>query len=120
MAQAHTAFNPYGANDTGSRKMPMPMVLPTTRAVHVQNPRTRDSDAAVWVMKLDLLNYLPSGTPSGTPRPSTSGKGFPSSVKDRETEFRQCRSPVGGGPSGNTWPRWLPQRAHTSSTRTMP
>src|SRR5690606_6162436 len=61
-----------------------------------------------------------AGRPSGAPRPSRSGSGSPSPVKSRDTEFRQWRSPVGGGPSGKTWPRWLPQRAQTSSTRTMP
>lgn len=61
-----------------------------------------------------------STRPSGAPRPSTSGSACPSSVNDNETEFRQCRSPVGGGPSGKTCPRWLPQRAQTSSTRIIP
>ncbi len=32
----------------------------------------------------------------------------------------QYRSPVGAGPSGNTWPRWAPHCAHTVSVRTMP
>ena len=32
----------------------------------------------------------------------------------------QKRSPVGPGPSGNTCPRWLPQRAQVTSVRTMP
>ena len=32
----------------------------------------------------------------------------------------QYRRPVGCGPSGNTWPRWAPQRAHRASVRTMP
>ncbi len=48
------------------------------------------------------------------------GSAWPFSVKPSETEFRQWRSPVGGGPSGNTWPRWLSQRAHTISVRIMP
>jgi hypothetical protein len=38
MPQPISALNPYGASDAGSRKMPMPMVLPTTRAVQVQKP----------------------------------------------------------------------------------
>jgi hypothetical protein len=29
-------------------------------------------------------------------------------------------APVGGGPSGNTCPWWLPQRAQRSSVRAMP
>ena len=32
----------------------------------------------------------------------------------------QKRSPVGAGPSGNTWPRWASQRAQFASVRTMP
>src|SRR5947208_6071325 len=32
----------------------------------------------------------------------------------------QKRSPVGRGPSSNTWPRWPPQRAQTTSVRVMP
>ena len=49
------------------------------------------------------------------------GKGWQVEVVNAsETEFRQWRSPVGGGPSGKTWPRWLSQRAQTISVRTMP
>src|SRR5690554_5301090 len=66
------------------------------------------------------VDSIARGRPSGAPRPSRSGSASPSATKPRATEFRQWRSPVGGGPSGNTWPRWLPQRAQTSSTRTMP
>ena len=58
--------------------------------------------------------------PSGSPRPSRSGNGSPLRVKLSETELRQWRSPVGGGPSGNTCPRWLPQRAQTISSRIIP
>jgi len=32
----------------------------------------------------------------------------------------QYRSPVGAGPSSNTWPRCAPHCAHTVSVRTMP
>ena len=32
----------------------------------------------------------------------------------------QYRSPLGPGPSGNTWPRWPPQRLQRTSTRSMP
>ena len=31
----------------------------------------------------------------------------------------QYRSPVGVGPSPNTWPRWPPQRRQTTSVRRM-
>jgi len=31
-------------------------------------------------------------------------------------ELIQCRFPVGGGPSSNTWPRWPPHREHAAST----
>ena len=31
----------------------------------------------------------------------------------------RSRSPVGGGPSGNTWPRWPPQRLQCTSVRAM-
>src|SRR4051794_9476476 len=34
-----------------------------------------------------------------------------------DTPFMQYRSPVGGGPSGKTWPRWPPQRAQWTSVR---
>ena len=61
-----------------------------------------------------------AGSPSGAPRLSRSGNASPSPVKSIDTELRQWRCPVGGGPSGKTWPRWLPQRAQTSSSRTMP
>ena len=33
------------------------------------------------------------------------------------TPFMQNRSPVGAGPSGNTWPRWPPQLAQCTSVR---
>src|SRR5258706_16208842 len=36
--QATTLLRPYGANDAGSRKTPEPMLLPTTRATHIQKP----------------------------------------------------------------------------------
>ena len=50
--QAGMAFRPYGANEAGIRKIPMPMVLPTTSAVHVQKPSAReDSDDEVPGMK---------------------------------------------------------------------
>ncbi len=32
----------------------------------------------------------------------------------------QKRTPVGFGPSGNTWPKWAPQCAHWTSVRRMP
>ena len=38
----------------------------------------------------------------------------------KEMELMQKRWPVGFGPSSKTWPRWLPQRAHTTSVRVMP
>lgn len=37
-----------------------------------------------------------------------------------EAEFVQYLRPVGGGPSGNTCPRWLSHLAHLISVRTMP
>jgi len=36
------------------------------------------------------------------------------------TELIQYRWPVGFGPSGKTWPRWLPQRAQVTSIRRIP
>src|SRR5688572_30742546 len=36
--QAVSAFRPNGASAAGCMKMPMPIVLPTTSAVHIQNP----------------------------------------------------------------------------------
>ncbi len=38
MPQPMSALNPYGASDAGSRKIPMPIVLPITSAVHIQKP----------------------------------------------------------------------------------
>ncbi len=40
--------------------------------------------------------------------------------KSIAAELMQKRSPVGCGPSGNTWPRWEPQFRQRTSTRTMP
>src|SRR5690606_36747222 len=37
-----------------------------------------------------------------------------------ESELMQKRSPVGGGPSGKTWPRCPSHVAQRTSTRTMP
>jgi hypothetical protein len=48
------------------------------------------------------LSQTRSTRPSGAPRFNMSGSACPCSVKDSDTEFRQWRSPVGGGPSGNT------------------
>ena len=36
------------------------------------------------------------------------------------TPFMQYRSPVGRGPSLNTWPRWPPQRWQCTAVRVMP
>src|SRR5690348_12575512 len=36
-----------------------------------------------------------------------------------EHELMQYRLPVGLGPSLKTWPRWPPQRRHTTSVRRM-
>src|SRR5262249_40301488 len=41
ISHAGRAFIPYGASDAGNMKMPTPMVLPTTRAVHITSPRAR-------------------------------------------------------------------------------
>ena len=35
---ATTLFNPKGASEAGSKKIPEPMELPTTSATHIQNP----------------------------------------------------------------------------------
>jgi hypothetical protein len=35
---ATTLFNPKGASDAGNRNTPDPIVLPTTKATHIQNP----------------------------------------------------------------------------------
>src|SRR2546423_13576261 len=43
----------------------------------------------------------------------------PSGLKSSATPFMQKRIPVGGGPSGNTWPRWPPHEAQCTSTRFM-
>ena len=42
-SQAHTLFRPYGASEAGSRKMPEPMMLPTTMATHIEKPSCRCS-----------------------------------------------------------------------------
>lgn len=41
------------------------------------------------------------------------------SLKSSAAEFRQYRSPVGSGPSLNTWPRCEPHREHTTSVRVI-
>jgi hypothetical protein len=43
-----------------------------------------------------------------------------SGLKFIATPLMQYLKCVGGGPSGNTWPRWLPQRLQCTSVRTMP
>ncbi len=43
ITQPVNAFRPYGASDAGIMKMPMPMVLPITSAVHIQKPSSRGS-----------------------------------------------------------------------------
>ena len=40
-------------------------------------------------------------------------------MKRREAELMQYRRPVGGGPSGKTWPRCEPANRLRTSTRTM-
>jgi hypothetical protein len=46
--------------------------------------------------------------------------GYGSGEKSIATPLMQYLKCVGGGPSGNTWPRWLPQRLQCTSVRTMP
>src|SRR5579884_4100244 len=46
--------------------------------------------------------------------------GFHSGMNFNATPLMQYRSPVGGGPSGKTWPRWLPQRLQWTSVRIIP
>ena len=41
ISHAGSAFMPYGASEAGSMKIPTPMVLPTTSAVHMARPRAR-------------------------------------------------------------------------------
>jgi len=55
-------------------------------------------------------------------RESPGGAGGPQSrsVSSSATEFMQYRSPVGCGPSGNTWPRCPPHRAQVTSIRRIP
>ena len=50
---------------------------------------------------------------------SVVGAAAHSAVKIIATPFMQYRSPVGCGPSLNTWPRWLPHRLHRTSVRVM-
>ena len=40
-------------------------------------------------------------------------------LKSREAEFMQYRSPVGWGPSSNTWPRCASHLLHRTSTLRM-
>src|ERR1019366_7686268 len=51
---------------------------------------------------------------------SASAASSVSSVNASDSEFRQWRCPVGGGPSSNTWPRWASHRAQRISVRSMP
>jgi hypothetical protein len=37
--------------------------------------------------------------------------------KSSARPFRQCRLPVGSGPSSKTWPKWPPQRRQCTSVR---
>ena len=48
------------------------------------------------------------------------GTGYFAGSNFSDTPFMQYRWPVGGGPSGKTWPRWPSQRAQRTSVRTMP
>jgi hypothetical protein len=43
-----------------------------------------------------------------------------SGLKVNAAPFMQYRSPVGLGPSSNTWPRWPPQRRQCTAFRTIP
>src|ERR1700748_1579310 len=64
---------------------------------------------------------------SGSPRagPGAGGQLSPCSwlsvtgSNASEHELMQYRLPVGLGPSLKTWPRWPPQRRHTTSVRRM-
>src|ERR1700730_8710798 len=49
--QPGTALSPEGASEAGSMKMPTPIVLPTTSAVHMRRPRARGCSAVVRDMR---------------------------------------------------------------------
>ena len=48
------------------------------------------------------------------------GMSSPSGKNSSDAELRQYRCPVGGGPSGKTWPWCPPQRAQRISMRRIP
>jgi hypothetical protein len=65
-----------------------------------------------------IHNSGTGGCPTyGSPRifrVSHSGRKF---IATPLMQYRKC---VGGGPSGKTWPKWLPQRLQCTSVRAMP
>src|SRR5262249_30275244 len=83
----------------------------------------------VWQNRLDGIDRQdPAGPPShGTASPAASRSfavadspadpGFFS--KSSEAELMQYRSPVGAGPSSNTWPRWAPHLRQVTSVRSI-
>jgi len=55
------------------------------------------------------------------PKPEApSPKPYPFGSNFNDTELMQKRTPLGGGPSGKTWPKCDPQREHVTSTRRIP
>lgn len=61
--------------------------------------------------------------PQGGLRPKASVArlvGPPYPAFSKANAFMQYRNPVGGGPSGKTWPRWASQMAQVASMRVMP
>jgi hypothetical protein len=56
--QATTLFNPYGASDAGNRKMPEPIMLPTTNAAHIQKPSLRPFEPVIHLSPRNWSSWL--------------------------------------------------------------
>lgn len=77
--------------------------MPVPRGIRAEGPRRENSGGAV----------IPWADGSATIVRQ-------SGTKTVATPFIQYLRPVGGGPSGKTWPRWPPQLLQWTSVRTIP
>ena len=88
------------------------------KALRVRSNSTKGSLGLVSSSQYSQLKIVRGWTNFGVPADQSNY--FFSSVKKRDSEFKQYRNPVGAGPSSKTCPRWASHRAQLISVRTIP
>ena len=80
----------------------------------------RGRDRSSWSRESSVGGSGGRGSVAPVPPGSSASGARVVGSNSSDNEFTQYRSPVSVGPSGNTWPRWPPQRPQMISVRRMP